>query len=81
VAEQSGDARESDTFTRLDTRHLFDANTVWLGLSAGSCSAITSGALSNCATPDCRWMKLNVRRWSRKKRPLIIRFKDYRGGG
>ena len=35
VAEQSGDARESDTFTRLDTRHLFDANTVWLGLKRG----------------------------------------------
>ena len=35
VAEQSGDARESDTFTRLETRHLFDANTVWLGLKRG----------------------------------------------
>lgn len=35
VAEQSGDAREADTFTRLDTRHLFDANTVWLGLKRG----------------------------------------------
>lgn len=35
VAEQSGDAREADTFTRLETRHLFDANTVWLGLKRG----------------------------------------------
>lgn len=35
VAEQSGDARESDTFTCLETRHLFDANTVWLGLKRG----------------------------------------------
>ncbi|MDU2916019.1 MAG: HTH-type transcriptional regulator Cbl [Klebsiella quasipneumoniae] len=35
VAEQSGDAREANTFTRLDTRHLFDANTVWLGLKRG----------------------------------------------
>lgn len=35
VAEQSSDAREADTFTRLDTRHLFDANTVWLGLKRG----------------------------------------------
>lgn len=24
-----------NTFTRLDTRHLFDANTVWLGLKRG----------------------------------------------
>lgn len=39
VAEQSGDAREADTFTRLDTRHLFDANTVWLGLEAGPAAA------------------------------------------
>ncbi|MBM6480600.1 HTH-type transcriptional regulator Cbl, partial [Raoultella ornithinolytica] len=35
VADQSGDARESDTFTRLETRHRFDANTVWVGLKRG----------------------------------------------
>ncbi|MFS9605836.1 HTH-type transcriptional regulator Cbl, partial [Klebsiella pneumoniae] len=27
--------READSFTRLDTRHLFDDNTVWLGLKRG----------------------------------------------
>ncbi|MDR3105418.1 MAG: HTH-type transcriptional regulator Cbl [Yokenella regensburgei] len=35
VAEQSADEQETGTFTRLDTRHLFDANTVWLGLKRG----------------------------------------------
>jgi len=35
VAEQSGDGLESGGLVRLDTRHLFDANTVWLGLKRG----------------------------------------------
>jgi LysR family cys regulon transcriptional activator len=34
VAEQSSGEREGD-LVRLDTRHLFDANTVWLGLKRG----------------------------------------------
>lgn len=35
VAEQSSGELEEGTLTRLDTRHLFDANTVWLGLKRG----------------------------------------------
>jgi LysR family cys regulon transcriptional activator len=35
VAEQSGGEREVGNLVRLDTRHLFDANTVWLGLKRG----------------------------------------------
>ncbi|EKJ8217826.1 HTH-type transcriptional regulator Cbl [Citrobacter sedlakii] len=35
VAEQSSGVREEGTLVRLDTRHLFDANTVWLGLKRG----------------------------------------------
>jgi len=35
VAEQSGSEQEVGTLVRLDTRHLFDANTVWLGLKRG----------------------------------------------
>jgi len=35
VAEQSGNEQEAGTLIRLDTRHLFDANTVWLGLKRG----------------------------------------------
>ena len=35
VAEQSSGEQEEGTLTRLDTRHLFDANTVWLGLKRG----------------------------------------------
>jgi len=35
VAEQSGGEREEGNLVRLDTRHLFDANTVWLGLKRG----------------------------------------------
>ena len=35
VAEQSGGERETENLVRLDTRHLFDANTVWLGLKRG----------------------------------------------
>ena len=35
VAEQSGDAQEAGRLTRLDTHHLFDASTVWLGLKRG----------------------------------------------
>lgn len=35
VAEQSGAEREAENLVRLDTRHLFDANTVWLGLKRG----------------------------------------------
>lgn len=34
VAEQSSGEQE-EALTRLDTRHLFDANTVWLGLKRG----------------------------------------------
>ena len=35
VAEQSSGEQEEGTLMRLDTRHLFDANTVWLGLKRG----------------------------------------------
>ncbi len=35
VAEQSGEEREQGSLVRLDTHHLFDANTVWLGLKRG----------------------------------------------
>ncbi|EGM7736562.1 HTH-type transcriptional regulator Cbl [Escherichia albertii] len=35
VAEQSSGEHEEQTLIRLDTRHLFDANTVWLGLKRG----------------------------------------------
>ena len=35
VAEQSSGEREDGNLVRLDTRHLFDANTVWLGLKRG----------------------------------------------
>lgn len=35
VAEQSGGELETGGLVRLDTRHLFDANTVWLGLKRG----------------------------------------------
>lgn len=35
VAEQSSGEQEEGSLTRLDTRHLFDANTVWLGLKRG----------------------------------------------
>ncbi len=35
VAEQSSGEQEVGSLTRLDTRHLFDANTVWLGLKRG----------------------------------------------
>ncbi|AHE61860.1 transcriptional regulator Cbl [Escherichia albertii KF1] len=35
VAEQSSSEHEEQTLIRLDTRHLFDANTVWLGLKRG----------------------------------------------
>ncbi|WDB27711.1 HTH-type transcriptional regulator Cbl [Escherichia albertii] len=35
VAEQSSGEHEERTLIRLDTRHLFDANTVWLGLKRG----------------------------------------------
>ena len=35
LAEQSADGQETGRLTRLDTHHLFDANTVWLGLKRG----------------------------------------------
>ncbi|MNR11676.1 HTH-type transcriptional regulator cbl [compost metagenome] len=35
VAEQSGGEHEASDLVRLDTWHLFDANTVWLGLKRG----------------------------------------------
>lgn len=35
VAEQSNDNLESGRLRRLDTHHLFDASTVWLGLKRG----------------------------------------------
>ena len=35
VAEQSSGENEEGKLVRLDTRHLFDANTVWLGLKRG----------------------------------------------
>lgn len=35
VAEQSGGENEEGKLVRLDTRRLFDANTVWLGLKRG----------------------------------------------
>lgn len=35
VAEQSSGEHETGKLVRLDTRHLFDANTVWLGLKRG----------------------------------------------
>ena len=35
VAEQSSGEREDGNLVRLDTRHLFDAHTVWLGLKRG----------------------------------------------
>ncbi|EMH1347879.1 HTH-type transcriptional regulator Cbl [Escherichia coli] len=35
VAEQSSGEQEEKNLIRLDTRHLFDANTVWLGLKRG----------------------------------------------
>lgn len=35
VAEQSAGENEEGKLVRLDTRHLFDANTVWLGLKRG----------------------------------------------
>lgn len=35
VAEQSSDPQELGSLVRLDTHHLFDANTVWLGLKRG----------------------------------------------
>lgn len=35
VAEQSGGREEERTLTRLNTQHLFDASTVWLGLKRG----------------------------------------------
>lgn len=35
VAEQSSGEHEAGKLVRLDTRHLFDANTVWLGLKRG----------------------------------------------
>ncbi|QAR45799.1 HTH-type transcriptional regulator Cbl [Kosakonia cowanii] len=35
VAEQSSCEHETGKLVRLDTRHLFDANTVWLGLKRG----------------------------------------------
>ncbi|ADO47979.1 HTH-type transcriptional regulator Cbl [[Enterobacter] lignolyticus] len=35
VAEQSNDSLESGRLRRLDTHHLFDASTVWLGLKRG----------------------------------------------
>ncbi|MBE8219513.1 HTH-type transcriptional regulator Cbl, partial [Leptospira borgpetersenii serovar Ballum] len=35
VAEQASEPHEESLLTRLDTRHLFDANTVWLGLKRG----------------------------------------------
>ncbi|ENT7437257.1 LysR substrate-binding domain-containing protein, partial [Shigella sonnei] len=35
VAEQSSGEQEEENLIRLDTRHLFDANTVWLGLKRG----------------------------------------------
>ncbi|HCC0886614.1 TPA: HTH-type transcriptional regulator Cbl [Salmonella enterica] len=35
VAEQSGREGEEGALVRLDTRHLFDSNTVWLGLKRG----------------------------------------------
>lgn len=35
VAEQSSGEYEEGKLVRLDTRHLFDANTVWLGLKRG----------------------------------------------
>ncbi|MDV5357186.1 HTH-type transcriptional regulator Cbl [Kosakonia sp. SMBL-WEM22] len=35
VAEQSSGEHEVEKLVRLDTRHLFDANTVWLGLKRG----------------------------------------------
>ncbi|MGC6693166.1 hypothetical protein ACPYIY_32290, partial [Burkholderia pseudomallei] len=35
VAEQSSVEQAEGGLTRLDTRHLFDANTVWLGLKRG----------------------------------------------
>ena len=39
VAEQSSGENEEGKLVRLDTRHLFDANTVWLGLKARSTAA------------------------------------------
>ncbi|POZ04866.1 transcriptional regulator Cbl [Escherichia coli] len=35
VAEQSSGEQEEENLIRLDTRHLFDTNTVWLGLKRG----------------------------------------------
>ncbi|EKM0527477.1 HTH-type transcriptional regulator Cbl [Cronobacter turicensis] len=35
VAEQASEPHEESLLTRLDTKHLFDANTVWLGLKRG----------------------------------------------
>ena len=35
VAEQSSGEQEEKNLIRTDTRHLFDANTVWLGLKRG----------------------------------------------
>ncbi len=49
------------TSVRLDTRHLFDANTVWLGLKRRQLQRTTCGALSNSATPGCPLTKSNAR--------------------
>lgn len=35
VAEQAGDEQDTQRLVRLDTRHLFDASTVWLGIKRG----------------------------------------------
>ena len=35
MAEQSAGEQENGKLVRLDTRHLFDASTVWLGLKRG----------------------------------------------
>ncbi len=41
-------------FNPLDTRHLFDANTVWLGLKRGHFSVTMSGAFWNFVMQDCQ---------------------------
>ncbi len=58
VAEQSGDARSGHQRVRYPPS--VRANTVWLGLKRGQLQQITFGALSNCAMPDCRWMRLKA---------------------
>ena len=39
LPRQSSGEQEEEEFNPLDTRHLFDANTVWLGTEARTTSA------------------------------------------